>query len=202
MRPNKERVESFEMSTTVLNDLTLAAVEDAVIETASSLLDESDFRLFYERTSRQVWAYLMRLTGDRQLADDLLQETYYRFYRASASYENESHRRNALFMIATNLSRDSHRKTKGVELTPIDDDFVSQNDETRGIEARTDLARAMQKISPQQREMLILAYAYGSSHQEIAAAVGVADSSVKSLLLRARRKLAGILSGNEKGGDR
>lgn len=186
------------MTTTIVpTDMTLAAVEDAVKEAASHLLDESDFRLFYERTSRQVWAYLVRVTGDRQLADDLLQETYYRFYRASASYDSESHRKNALFTIATNLSRDAHRRTKGVELSVIDEDIVSSSREATSVELRTDLARAMQKISPQQREMLLLAYAYGSSHEEIASAVGVASSSVKSLLLRARRKMAGLLSGEQ-----
>lgn len=182
-------------NTIMLNDMTLAAVEDAVNHTASRLQTEGEFRLFYERTSRPVWAYLTRLTGDRQLADDLLQETYYRFYRASAEYESEQHRRNALFTIATNLSRDTHRRKKGVELSPMEDHFASSSRDSESVEARTDLGRAMMKISPQQREMLLLAYAYGSSHAEIATAVGVSSSSVKSLLLRARRKVAALLTG-------
>ncbi len=74
-------------------------------------MDEQTFRAFYDRTARPLWAYLSRVTGDRQLADDLLQDAYYRFLRADASYENETHRRNALFRIATNLARDAHRRT-------------------------------------------------------------------------------------------
>ena len=48
------------------------------------VMDEDAFRAFYDRTARGVWAYLARLTGDRQTADDLLQETFYRFLRAAA----------------------------------------------------------------------------------------------------------------------
>ncbi|RPH56218.1 MAG: hypothetical protein EHM89_15845, partial [Acidobacteria bacterium] len=59
-------------------------------------MTEEAFRAFYERTSRSVWAYLSRLTGDTHLADDLLQETFYRFLRANGSYESEAHRRNGL----------------------------------------------------------------------------------------------------------
>ena len=73
-------------------------------------MDEQTFRAFYDRTSRPLWAYLSRVTGDRQLSDDLLQDAYYRFLRADATYENEVHRRNALFRIATNLARDAHRR--------------------------------------------------------------------------------------------
>ena len=57
-------------------------------------MDEEAFRAFYERTARSIWAYLHRLSGDAQLADDLLQDTYYRFLRASRTYETEAHRRN------------------------------------------------------------------------------------------------------------
>ncbi len=53
--------------------------------TASFVMDEEAFRAFYERTARGLWVYLARVTGDRQLADDLLQETYYRFLRAAAA---------------------------------------------------------------------------------------------------------------------
>jgi RNA polymerase sigma-70 factor, ECF subfamily len=185
-------------TTIVPNDMTLAAVEDAVREAASHLLTESEFRSFYERTARPVWAYLARLTGDRSEADDLLQETYYRFYRASASYENESHRRNALFTIATNLARDAHRRTKAVEVLPLEEDHSVTNSVVHGVEVRADLERALDSVSRKEREMLLLAYGYGSTHEEIASTVGVASSSVKGLLLRARRKVVAALEGKRK----
>ena len=67
------------------------------------LMTEESFRAFYEQTSRPVWAYLARITGDARLADDLLQEAYYRFLRTRADFESDDHRRNYLFRIATNL---------------------------------------------------------------------------------------------------
>jgi RNA polymerase sigma-70 factor (ECF subfamily) len=62
------------------------------------------------------------------------------------------------------------------------------------VATRTDLSRAMEKLEPSQREMLWLAYAQGSSHEEIAAIMGVRPVSVRTLLFRARRKLAALLN--------
>ena len=72
-------------------------------------MDEQAFRAFYDRTAPALWAYLSRLSGDRQLADDLLQESYYRLLRSRETFEGEAHRRNYLFRIATNLVRDARR---------------------------------------------------------------------------------------------
>src|SRR5689334_1547349 len=77
---------------------------------AALYMDEETFRGFYERTSRGLGAYLARVTGDRTQAEDLLQETYYRFLRAGATHESEAHRRNSLFRIATNLAHDVRRR--------------------------------------------------------------------------------------------
>src|ERR1700704_4646697 len=83
------------------------------------VMDEETFRAFYDRTARPVWAYLARITGDRSLADDLLQESYYRFLRAERSFDNESHRRNYLFRIATNLAHDRHRRGRHAIDVPV-----------------------------------------------------------------------------------
>ena len=159
---------------------------------AASRMTEDEFRAFYDRTSRPVWAYLLRLTGDGHLADDLLQETYYRFYRAGAVYEGESHRRNSLFRIATNLARDlARRKKRGTEVE-IPETLEAKH---AAHDDRTDLQRALAKLKPLHREILWLAYAQGSSHQEIAEITGVSSKSIKSLLFRARRKVAELLRG-------
>lgn len=184
------------MTTTIVNR-EIALARDAKDETASvssSLMSEDEFRAFYDRTSRGLWLFLARITGDRQLADDLLQEAYYRFYRAGATHESESHRRNSLFRIATNVARDGYRRRGGTVATTIDELAGATVD--HGMDERTDLERAFGQLSPKQREMLWLAYANGSSHEEIAGAVGVAPGSVKGLLRRARTKLAAILGGN------
>ena len=62
------------------------------------------------------------------------------------------------------------------------------------VERRLDLTRAMARLKPRDRAMLWLAYAQGASHREIAEVVGVGQASVKPLLFRARKKLAGLLT--------
>src|SRR6478672_13573293 len=84
-------------------------------------MDEETFRAFYERTARSVWSYLSRLTGDPQAADDLLQETYYRFLRADVRWDSEAHRRAYLFRIATNLARDRYRRARTSPTVPLGD---------------------------------------------------------------------------------
>ncbi len=159
---------------------------------ALAVMDDEEFRAFYDRTARPLWSYLSRITGDAHRADDVMQETYYRFYRAGMQYESESHRRNSLFRIATNIVRDAARRAKRVENVPLEDVHAAAH--TPSIESRTDLTRAMQQLEPAQRELLWLAYGQGQSHEEIAAILGLRAISIRTLLLRARRKLAVILT--------
>jgi RNA polymerase sigma-70 factor (ECF subfamily) len=175
-----------------------AKLESRDAEDASAAMTEEEFRAFYERTARPLWAYLARVTGDPHQADDALQEAYYRFYRAKTKHESEAHRRNSLFRIATNVVRDSARRTKHHDPEPLHEDIpVAASSAVHSAELRTDLSRAMQRLEPQQREMLWLAYAQGASHEEIAAILGLRAISVRTLLSRARKKLGHLLTARE-----
>jgi RNA polymerase sigma-70 factor (ECF subfamily) len=172
------------------------------LDGALSVMGEEEFRAFYERTARPLWAYLSRASGDPQKADDYLQEAYYRFYRAGKHYENESHRRNSLFRIATNVLRDAARRGRIYGEVPLADEespaMVARSatpSPERQAAMRTDVARAIQQLDPLQRELLWLAYAQGVSHVEIAAILGLRSISIRTLLFRARKKLAAILTG-------
>lgn len=177
-------------------DLTLADVQRLALEAGESVvtlqMDEEAFRAFYDRTSRPLWSYLARLTRDRPLADDLVQETYYRFLRAGTRHESDAHRRYALFHIATNLARDEHRRRLFRRTTTTD--APSGQAPAGRPEVRLDLERAMARLRPRDRALVWLAYAEGASHREIAAALGVGLASVKTLLYRARHRLAGLLA--------
>src|SRR5690242_8346716 len=95
----------------LMSDASLSGLDsESVAGAAHGPMDEDTFRAFYDRTSRAVWVYLARVTGDRQLADDLLQDVYYRFFKSAATHTDEAHRRNSLFCIATNLARDNNRR--------------------------------------------------------------------------------------------
>jgi RNA polymerase sigma-70 factor (ECF subfamily) len=173
---------SAETDATALTDVALAMTED-------------EFRAFYDRTSGPLWGYLSRISGDRQVADDLLQESYYRLLKSNAAFESENHRRNYLYRIATNLVRDSRRTPR-----PLFDDAVEMADlatpeSHETAESRADVRRALGRLKPRERAMLWLAYANGSSHAEIADVLGLKTGSIKLLLFRARRKMASALRG-------
>jgi RNA polymerase sigma-70 factor (ECF subfamily) len=174
---------------------TATSADQAAAEDATLQMDEDAFRGFYGRTAAMVWAYLAKTTGDRSAADDLLQETFYRFLRAKVEFESEAHRRNYVFRIATNLVRDRYRRPR-IDAAPLPDDSQLQASGNLAAETqeRTDLQRAMSQLKPRERDMLWLAYGQGSTHEEIAGSLGLKTGSIKPLLFRARRKLAGILT--------
>ena len=186
-----------------MRDVTLSELErigaDADDSEDTFQRDEDAFRLFYERTARPVWAYLARMSGDGRLADDLLQEAYYRFLRANAAHESDAHRRNYLFRIATNLVRDMRRSPRVDEVRLANDGGETDHADPRsadianGAVRRLDLARSMARLKPRERDLLWLAYAQGSSHKEIGETLGLKAASIKLLLFRARRRLAGLL---------
>ncbi|MGI8671155.1 MAG: RNA polymerase sigma factor [Luteitalea sp.] len=173
----------------------------ALVATAPSadgtfVMREDEFRLLYDRTSRPLWVYLWRLTRDAHAADDLLQDTYYRFLRTPGRYESERHERNALYRIATNLVRDGLRRGHPVsEALPEDGagGLAGASDAVHATADRTDVQRALARLRPRDRELLWLAYAEGSSHVEIAASLGLRTGSIKMLLSRARRRMADLL---------
>jgi RNA polymerase sigma-70 factor (ECF subfamily) len=198
------------------------AIADAEV---GFVMDEEAFRGFYDRNARGVWAYLSRVTGDRQLADDLLQEAFYRFLRAASKagtssarssgvadrdrFDSDAHRRNSLYQIATNLAKDARRRSftrpaasvTGDDVEHLSDAGKMGGDHGADVARRTDVNRAMEQLRPRDRAMLWMAYAEGASHDEIAGVIGVRPSSMKLLLFRARRRMADLLGREKAGGE-
>jgi RNA polymerase sigma-70 factor (ECF subfamily) len=179
------------------NETTLSTLEIAERAAEADVplqMDEDAFRGFYDRTSRPLWSYLQRLTGDAHAADDLLQDAYYRFLRAGLPLDGEAHARHYLFKIATNLASDRFRRVK---VRPVEVESEGRAEPAArqglGVDRQLDMNRAMARLGRRERAMLLLAYVQGASHREIAGVLGLRTASVKTLLFRARRRLARLL---------
>ena len=156
-------------------------------------MDEERFQLLYAATARPIHGYLVAVTGSRDTADDVLQETYFRFLtRRSAGMPLED-ARPYLFRIASNLLRDRWRARHEEQWPDNFEQQYSAGLHLSGIDAQLDMRRIMQALKPKERLLLWLAYVEGMTHTEIAAATGLAAISIRPMLFRARKKAAALL---------
>jgi RNA polymerase sigma-70 factor (ECF subfamily) len=160
---------------------------------SSTAMDEQQFQLLYDATARPIYAYLVGVTRHPDIADDVLQETYFRFLQRHPAGMPPAETRPYLFRIATNLLRDRWRG-KQESQWPEDLDPSRACD----IDTQLDVRHVMQGLKPKERELLWLAYVEGMTHQEIAIATGLTALSVRPLLFRARKKAASLLRPEEK----
>jgi len=121
-----------------------------------------------------------------------------RLLRTPPTIQNPDELRAYVFRIASNLIHDYWRRERRERDASIGD--VSEP-ETRSPNPslRLDMARVFERLRPQQRQMMWLAYVEGADHREIAAALGLRERSVRVLLHRARQKLAALLRQRETG---
>jgi len=158
-------------------------------------MDEATFETLYNETARPLWSYLYRASGDRTLADDILQETYYRFLRAPRANMDKAQTKSYLYRIAGNLLRDHWRgKKRERQFTVSETDAIDSAESVAGEALDSlDLERRFQQLKPQERALLWLAYVEGNEHKEIARVLGLRDKSIRVLLFRARQRLIGLL---------
>ena len=153
-------------------------------------MDEAKFEAFYRKTAGRLWSYIFRMTGNAATADDLLQKTFFRFLRSNPAIADEDHLRHYVYKTATNLVFDHFRERK----RHPDVAFEVASSPSAGVDLRHDMMRVFAELKPQERSLLWLAHVEGASHDEIADSLGVKAKSVRVLLFRARKRLAGLLT--------
>ena len=162
-----------------------------------SSTENDAFAAFYARSSRPLWAYLARAAADPALADDLMQESYVRFLCAegapSLAEDGEAAARLYLFRIASNLLRDHWRRPRAASIEEIPEEFFASHGSAQQSDSQILLEPALRQMKPRERQLLWLAHAEGYSHREIAQVLGLSAASIRLLLFRARRKIAGLL---------
>jgi RNA polymerase sigma-70 factor (ECF subfamily) len=164
--------------------------------------DDGAFDVLFERWAGRVLRFVERMVGEASVAEDLVQETFVRVWRARARYQPEARFSTWLFTIAGNAARnelrrpfrrsphdsvDDEREGAPLELPggdPPTDAVVDARRTGRGLEA------SLAALPERQREALWLRAVEGLSYAEVAEALATTEKSVKALIHRARVALA------------
>ena len=164
--------------------------------------DEDAMAAFYREHGRVVFAQVLLVTGERVLAEEIVQDTMLAVWHGAASFRGESSVRSWVIAIARRQTRD---RLRGRRLRVVDDAFLAdQPGPDPGPEVmaldRAELAEvkgAIQGLASAHREVLGLAFGTGLSLPEVAGVLQIPVGTVKSRLSAARTALNRIL--NEKG---
>jgi RNA polymerase sigma-70 factor (ECF subfamily) len=173
------------------------ALDAAQARASEAPMDNEAFAVFYQRSARPLWAYLVRVSTDPALAEDLMQESYVRFLCAanapSLESDGETAARLYLFRIASNLLHDHWRRPRPASIEEIPEEFFAASGSAAQSDSQMLLGPAFRQMKRRERQLLWLAHAEGYSHREIAEVTGLARASIRLLLFRARRKIAALL---------
>jgi RNA polymerase sigma-70 factor (ECF subfamily) len=162
---------------------------------------EGTFRTDLVEAIPYVRAFARTLCGAKAAADDLAQETLAKAWQARASFQPGTNLKAWLFMIARNqFYSEKRRSWRSVAWDEelADARLIAPAGQGDHIEL-ADLKRALTKITPEQREALILVGAGGLSYEEAAKICNCAIGTVKSRVARARQALEKLLNGTDTG---
>jgi RNA polymerase sigma-70 factor, ECF subfamily len=136
-----------------------------------------------------VRQFLQRLTGnDRDRADDLAQETFWRAYRHLATFQARGRFLSWLFRIAFQVFVND-RRTRRFVWKPLSPTLESPVNEVQGALNRRTFDQLMMCLAPGERAAIVLHYQHGMSHSEIAEALDLPLGTVKTLIRRGRHAL-------------
>lgn len=161
--------------------------------------DLAAFDALYERHAARLRVFIARFIGDRDAADDLLQEVFLKVYRSPKSFDPKAKFLTWVYAVTRNACIDWLRRKKihFVPIGPSDDDGVPSvepatpsydrpADRVLSGELADRVAAVTDALSPKLREVFVLCALQGLSYEEAADVIGCPVKTVSSRLSRAR----------------
>jgi len=163
--------------------------------------DAAQLSVLFERHHKLLSNFFLRLTGNRELSEDLVQEVFLRMLKYKHTYRADSQFKAWMYQIARNAHIDSFRKVtqelpldegednprgEPISPTPIPDEALQQKQEV------TLLRQALAKLPHEKREVLVLSRFQNLKYEEIAEILACDVGTVKVRVFRAVKELAGI----------
>ncbi len=154
--------------------------------------DRQDFDRLYRESYHRILYTFMSILRDREAAEDCAQETFVRAYRAWRRWKPEAPPEAWLHRIALNIAASYRRKERRRRLgaTLRRDDPPPPGLDPHGA---SELLVALRRLPTRDAALIVLRHHHGYSNREIAAALGVPESTVSSRLVAAKRRLQGEL---------
>jgi RNA polymerase sigma-70 factor (ECF subfamily) len=156
--------------------------------------DREAFGCLFEIHSKRIFSIARRLSGDNSVAMDIVQDTFLKLFSSIGNFRGESEFEAWIYRLAVNRCIDNLRRTR--RYIPMADAFPGAL--FASADSFADLVRAelqhrvrwaVERLSPDQRTVVVLRYTDGLSYDEIAAALGCSPGTVASRLNRAHKVL-------------
>ncbi len=178
-----------------------APVQDSSDDMLISLIADGDKRamqVLYARHNVKVYRFILRLTGNQSLAEDLVSEVFLDVWRQAEGFESKSQVSTWLLAIARYKALSALRRRTDEYL---DDQMAATIEDTAdnpetvvGTKDRnTIVQKCLTQLSPAHREVIDLVYYHEKSVDEVARIVGVPPATVKTRMFYARNKMADLL---------
>jgi RNA polymerase sigma-70 factor (ECF subfamily) len=187
--------------------LELANLPDADVVALAQQGREPAFRELVRRYERPVFSLIYRMVRDRELAEDLAQDTFVKVLNHIDRYRPEFKLSSWLFKIANNVTIDHLRRRQldtvsldgsphaatasDIEATTLDvrDHTETALDELESREIGSAIEAAIARLRPEYRSCILLRHVEGRSYEEIAATLDLPLGTVKTYIHRARHEL-------------
>jgi RNA polymerase sigma-70 factor (ECF subfamily) len=171
--------------------------------------DYSPASEIYDRYSGRIYNFAFRFLKNAEAAEDAVQEVFVKMLKHANQFQGDAKLSTWLFSITANWCRDHLRKADN-KSKESDDVLVqlpasSENAPDRNLERRQDeqrVRRALEALTPEQREAILLSRYQGLSYAEIAQIAGCSEGAVKTRVFRAMETLKKTLMGDMGRGDR
>ncbi len=162
----------------------MAEVKDGNLDLASEL---------YERYSKRLFNYFVKISRDRDASYDMMQNTFLRVIKYKHTYRDGNPFKAWFYQIARNVFADHLRKNKVLhsDYTPIESiaDVRQEDDSDEKNHQENVLRKSMSKLSDESREILVMSRYQNMKYVEISEVLGITVSSVKVKVHRAIKKL-------------
>jgi RNA polymerase sigma-70 factor (ECF subfamily) len=163
--------------------------EETVWITEAREGSQKAFRALYDANVSPLFRFLKQFGSDADQVEEWVQRAFVKAFVHLDSFDGRSRFSSWLFRLALNEMRTDWRRAQIVAFVPAEDEQEDVSQETANFEWRQMMKTWMDELDESKRAVFILYEVEGYSHAEIASMLGIAESSSRTYLARAKRRL-------------